>query len=119
MRQCWSDRPVFSLRRPCPGSRTVEKKCLHPTLALDLSRAAPLETERVAKDLLGRSGDVDAARRAISLHSLCRIHGITPDVIDELVRANNACNEGAGVDADAQPDRLIVHNRCAAGGVLH
>ncbi len=101
------------------GSRTVEKKRLHPTLALDLARAPRLEAERVAKELLSRGGDVYAARQAIRLHSLCRIHGIAPDVIDEFMGADHARDEGAGMDADAQPYRLVVHDRCAAGGVVH
>src|SRR5215510_5986861 len=77
-----------------------EKVRLHRALALDLQWAARLECKIVTQDPVYFTGDMDAARDAEGFHPACRIHGISPDVVDEFMRPNHAGDDRPGMNAD-------------------
>src|SRR5262245_25670755 len=62
---------------------------LHPSLALDLDRVARLELEHGRQERLGRRGHVNAPWHAVRLHAARRVHGVAPQVVDELLLADD------------------------------
>ena len=63
--------------------------------------------------------DLDAARHAVRLEAAGSVDGVAPQVVDELVAADDAGDHGTAVhaDADRQLDAETVAEACH--GVLH
>src|SRR5262249_29129677 len=86
---------------------------LELALALDRDGAARLEAVGGGEARVDLGGDVDGAGGAVRLHAARRVHGVAPQVVDELALADHARDDGAGVDADADAERLAARDRGA------
>src|SRR6185437_15766218 len=91
------DHVVVAARREV----AFEKECLHLALPLDFHRLARLEAELVAEKLAGSRRHGDPLDLAIFFHAARGVHGVSPDVVDELVPADDPGDERAAIDADA------------------
>src|SRR5207247_2653426 len=96
--------PDRGVLEPSHG-RPEQKERLRPPPPLELDRAARLDREAAGERALGRAGDVDAAGAAARFQAARNVHGVAPDVVDELVPADDAGDDRAGVDADAELER--------------
>src|SRR5215211_3101483 len=88
----------------------------HLALALDGDRSPSLEAVAVAQAPVGAVGYLDAAGGPLGLHAAGGVDGVTPQVVDEPLRADDAGHHGAGVDADA--DRQWLAGGVGAAGHL-
>src|SRR6516162_11726568 len=75
----------------------VQKKRFHHPFALDLYGSSSFKIETIAKRKAGRSGHLNSARQRVRLHAACSIYGVAPDVVGELMRADDAGNDRAGM----------------------
>ena len=71
-------------------------------------RAAARRTPGRARPRRGRSPGSD--RDAVGLHPARGVHGVAPQVVDELAPADHAGDHRPGVDADAQPQPAAVRS---------
>src|SRR5829696_4122825 len=55
-----------------------------------------------------RFGYLDPIRQAICFKPACHVYGIAPNIIDELVVADNACDHRARVNADPNLKRPVL-----------
>ncbi len=70
--------------------------------ALHLDGASPLAAEPGAEAIGHLAGDLDPARDARRLHAAGHVHGVAPDVVDELAAADDARDDRSVVHADAE-----------------
>src|SRR6187549_3656454 len=75
-----ASRFVYARTALAPGAH--EEPGLDVALALDRDRAAGLALELVRKELVGRTRDLDPARRAVVLHAAGRVHRVAPEVVE-------------------------------------
>src|SRR3954451_9139211 len=86
------------LRSPRSTREIIE---LHPALASDFDHAASFELKRLAQRALGMFGHLYSASTAVCFHSRSSIHGVTPNVIEQLASADHACHRRAGMNSDS------------------
>src|SRR4029077_20882196 len=72
----------------------------HLALASDFDRAASFELKRLAQRALGIFRHLYLARAAERFHSRSSIHGVAPNVIEQLARADHASHRRAGMNSD-------------------
>ncbi len=73
---------------------------MHQPLAFDGKRFTPLERQRAAKTLIYPFTHVYTARNTRGLHSACRVHRVTPEIVGKLDLPDDAGNNRADVNAD-------------------
>ena len=93
--------------------RPQQEVGIHHALALDVERAARLERVGAAQDVARLRGDMDLPWRAECLHAACGVHRVAPDVVDEFVRADDAGDYWASVDADPRL-QIDLQRTCGA-----
>src|SRR5437763_1161194 len=82
-------------------STPAEEERLGLALALQLDRATRLDIERLAQGRCHRGGDVDPVRFRGRLQPAGHVHGVAPDVVDELPGPDHAGYRRAGVHTHA------------------
>src|SRR5918994_646486 len=80
----------------------------HLPLALDLDRPPALEPVAVPQLPVGPLGDLDAAGHPAGLHAAGGVHGVAPQVVAELVGADDPGHHRPAVDTDADLERLAA-----------
>ena len=106
-----------------PGSRDLrypepisigpwrEEISRHHASALDLDGLASLGLEPSFQGVQGFGRDMDAAGLPEGLHAARDVHGVTPDIVDELVLADDPGRHRARVQPD--PDTQLLPERAA------
>src|SRR5262245_52248280 len=89
-------RPRSAAGVPAPG----HEPGLDRTLALHVDDPAALEREAVAEMVAGLGGDLEAPGHARGFHAARSVHRVPPDVVDELLQADDARNRRTGMHAD-------------------
>lgn len=70
-------------------------------LALEIDPAAGLDKISIAEALPDTGGDVKRADGAMGFQAARHVHRVAPDIVDELVGADDAGDDGASMEADA------------------
>ena len=73
---------------------------LHRALALQIDLSASLEVESIAQFLRHAFGDMNPAGQGRCLQPACQVDRISPDVVNELVAADDAGDGPSSMDAD-------------------
>ena len=80
---------------------------LHFIGALQLDGPAGFAVELVLDQVVGAAGDLDGPGLAVGFHTARQIHGRAPEIIDELLAADDAGHHWARVDANAEGELLV------------
>ena len=70
--------------------------------SFDLDHAAKSELEPALQLLIYCARYLDSAGHASRFHPTSQIHGVAPEIVDELGRADYAGYNGTRVDSDSQ-----------------
>src|ERR1700733_12044664 len=81
---------------------------LHIVGALQLDGPSGFAVELVLDQVVGAAGDLDGPARALGFHTARQIHGRAPEIVDELLAADDAGHHRAGVDANAERELVIA-----------
>src|SRR5690606_29926029 len=100
-------RPVQRVRSGLTESlaRSPKEEGLQRAFPSNLNGAAGLEDEPVLQPLVQRLRDIDLVGDAIRLHTARRVHCVSPYVVDEPVRPDDAGDDRPCMDADAKLQR--------------
>jgi hypothetical protein len=85
----------------------AEKICIHGALAFDLDRSSRLEVPFVVRRAHKGLGNMDPSCETVGFHPACDVHVVAPEIIGELVLADDPCDDRARVDADTQAEVRI------------
>ena len=75
---------------------------MHGALALDVDHAALLEQEPVPQAVIDVVGHLNSAFDVGGLHAGRDVHGVAPDVVEELAGTDHSGHHGACGHSDAQ-----------------
>ena len=78
----------------------------HRPLPADVDHAARLELQGILQALVRRLGDLHPARDAVRFHPARGVHGVAPDVVDELPEPDHAGDGRARLDPDSNLEVL-------------
>src|SRR5580704_18226237 len=81
---------------------------LHFVGAFHLDGPAGFAIELVLDQVVGAAGDLDGSARAVGFHAACQVHSSAPEIVDELLSADDTGHHRAGVDADAERELVIA-----------
>src|SRR5947207_11072313 len=82
----------------------AQKISVHRASTLEFNRSSRIESKASLQSLEHRFADVSPTGRALRLKPACRVHRITPNVVNEFADANYAGNDAAGLQSDAQTE---------------
>src|SRR5687767_6951507 len=85
-----------------------EEPRAHRALPLHVDRPARLALEVVADELVRRFAEVDPPRHAVRLHAARGVHGVAPDVENELSQSDDPAHAGPAVYADPEVDAVLT-----------
>src|SRR3954464_6126355 len=97
------------LARGSLRTRSQDVPDLHLALSLDLDRAPGLALELAGDELVRGARDLDSTGRPMRLHAASGVHGVTPEVVQEPLRPDDAGDDRAGVDPDAELHAQVAH----------
>ena len=80
----------------------------HLALTLDRDLTDIFTFEFIPDQLVGVAGDLDFTAFAVAFHAAGGIDHITPQRIEVFLATNNACDQWAGVQADADLNRMLA-----------
>lgn len=83
------------------GAAAVQEIGIDVALSFHRYQSAVFSMKNIAKHRGGLLGDMDAIGLAVTFQPAGHINRVTPDVVDELVGADDACGDGTGVDDNA------------------
>src|ERR1700704_5967573 len=82
----------------------AQKISIHRASTLEFNRSSRIEGKSSLQSFEHRFADVSPTGRALRFKPACRVHRITPDVVNELADANDAGNDAPGLQSDAQTE---------------
>src|SRR6266850_6495506 len=87
---------------------------LHFAFPFHIHRAAWLTYKIGLDELVGSARDLNRSVTAVRFHAAGSVDGVAPQIVNELLAADDARHHGSGVDADTQADfmftkRTLVH----------
>ena len=71
-------------------------------------RTLGLADEFIPDQSEGVAGDLDALTLSLRFHATRNVHGITPEVIDKFLAADDAGHHRTGIDTDAKRELPIA-----------
>ena len=74
---------------------------LHGAFAFDLDFPAWLEPKLIFEIFVGPGTDLNVVRLTLRLHAAGDVHGVAPQIIDELVLSDHTGHYRTGMNADA------------------
>src|SRR6185369_16821350 len=93
-------------RAPLARLRPDQEPGAHHALALYRDLAARRQDVHFLQQLPRFIGDVHHPRFAVRFHPTRGVHGVSPDVVNELALADHAGDDWTGMDADANAERF-------------
>src|ERR1043166_5404398 len=74
----------------------------------DSNHTARLEIVIGFQQSMRLGSDENAARRGVTLHAAGQVDGVSPEVVSEFLRADNASHDRATIKTDAHPAGMRV-----------
>ena len=80
----------------------VQQPDIGLSFSLHLDSATAFELKAFLQPLVHASRDLDSPRHTCRFHPTGKVHRIAPEIVDELSDSYHPCDNGTGVEPDAQ-----------------